>query len=111
MRKFNVDDKVCINNSDKIGTIINFGYSERNDQYMYIVQYSNCKKEKALESELTAARDDIVRLTPNKFDEAVKALMYETAQDAESNEQLDFILELIGAVSSKLKARLFNENE
>lgn len=73
-----------------------------------IIKYDNGEKEKVLESDLIEARDDSIRLTPERFDETVKALMYATAEDVGDTDKLDGVLEIIGAVCAQLKARLFD---
>lgn len=76
-----------------------------------IVEYSDGQREKVLASELIVVQDNAIRLTPEKYDETVKALMYATAKDVGDSEDLDQVLEIIGAVCSQLKARLFGEND
>lgn len=105
--KYRPGDRVRYNG--KVGEIDNMGYSEKHEENLYIVKYDNGKKEKALESALSAAEE--VRITVNQFDEAVKALMYSIAEDVGDTAQLDGVLEIVGGVCGRLKARLFDKND
>lgn len=96
-------DRVRVTGDRRIGEIVNII-----DQTI-IVKYPGGDKRKVTGTEITRVTEDEIRITPSTFDEAVKAVMYETAEDAGETDQLDFMLELIAAVGSKLKARLFNE--
>lgn len=106
--KYRPGDRVRYNG--KVGEIDNMGYSERNEENLYIVKFENGRKEKALESALSAA-EEAVRITPAKYDEAVKALMYSIAEDVGDTPQLDGVLEIVGGVCGWLKARLFEGND
>lgn len=107
--KYKVDDRVRL--GDKFGVIDNIGFSEKNEEYLYIVRFGNGKKEKVLESEIAPAISEDVRITKAQFDEAVKALMYSVAEDVGDTDQLDRVLEIVGMVSRQLKTRLFEGNE
>lgn len=76
-----------------------------------LIEYPDGKRKKVLESRLMAYQEDAIRITPGKFDDAVRAIMYETAEGMEDSELLDGALEVVGAVCSRLKARLFGEND
>lgn len=107
--KYKVDDRVRF--GGKIGVIDNIGFSERNEEYLYIVRFGNGQKEKVLESEIMPAVGTDVRISTGQFDEAVKTLMYEVADDIPDDEQLNGVLEIVVAVCGRLKARLFERND
>lgn len=107
--KYKVDDRVRF--GEKIGVIDNIGFSEKNEEYLYIVRFGNGKKEKVLESEIAPAISEDVRITKTQFDEAVKALMYEAAEDVGDTDRLDGVLEIIGTICGQLKTRLFDRND
>ena len=73
-----------------------------------IVKYPNGNKMKYLLSDLDKAPSVTITITPEKYDDIVKVVMYDVAEDSENKDHLNFILELIGAVASKIKERLFN---
>lgn len=97
-------DRVRVTGDRRIGEIVNII-----DQTV-IVKYPTGDKRKVTGAEITRVTEDEIRITPTTFDEAVKAVMYETVEDAGETDQLDFMLELIAAIGSKLKERLFNGN-
>lgn len=107
--KYKVDDRV--RHGDKFGVIDNIGFSEKNKECLYIVRFGNGQKEKVLESEITPAISEDVRITKAQYDEAVKALMYSIAEDVGDTPQLDGVLEIVGGVCGRLKARLFDKND
>lgn len=73
-----------------------------------LVRYPNGKKKVNVNCLVPPLADNSIRVTPEKYDEAVKGIMYGAAEAAEDDEQLNAILEVIAAVCSQLKARLFN---
>lgn len=107
--KYKIDDRVLYNG--KVGEIDNIGYSDNNEEYHYIVRFENGKKKKALESEITPAGGEDVKITATQFDEAVKAYMYSVAEDVGDTDQLDGALEIVGIVCRQLKTRLFERND
>ena len=107
--KYKMDDRVLYDG--KVGEIDNIGYSERNEEYLYIVRFENGKKKKALESEIIPAAEEVVKITASQFDEAVKALMYSVSESADDTDHLDGALNIIGIVCQRLKIRLFERND
>lgn len=76
-----------------------------------ILEYPNKGRIKVSESALMPIESDAIEITPERFDEAVKSVMYATAEEmGEHEDKLDQALEVVAAVSSQLKARLFNGN-
>lgn len=98
---FKTGDNVRILGEKRVGEITKI-IDER-----AIVKYQNGEKIKAPLSYLSLSSED-EGITPEKFDEAVKAVMYDVAKNVGDTDQLDGVLEIVGAVSSQLKARLFN---
>jgi hypothetical protein len=88
------------------GTVVNADFPP-----VVIVQYKDGHKEKVNEADLIKLEPTARIITPEKFDEAVKALMYGEAEKPDNEKDLDMILEVIGVVSFKLKERLFNGND
>ena len=76
-----------------------------------IVKYRGGVKKKISIFDLIPYEDNSIALTPEKFDEAVKALMYGIAKDTGDSADLDGVLEIVAIVSSNLKDRLFNGND
>lgn len=101
---FNVGDRVRTKD-DRTGVIVN-----ADCRPTLIIGYHNGEREKILESELTKVKNETILISPAKFDNVVKALMYQAAEDAGDSKDLDFILEVIGMVCGQLKARLFDGN-
>lgn len=103
MFNFKVGDMVRIIGKRETGTIENI------IEDVAIVKYADGRKKKIGVVNLLPPLDDkSITITPEKFDEAVKALMYAAAEDVGDTDKLDGMLEIIGAVCSQLKARLFN---
>lgn len=103
---FNIGDSVRIIGERATGKIV------RIVDDIALVQYPDGRKKKIGVCNLFPPIEDSnnIELTPEKYDEAVKALMYTAAESAESDEQLNGILEVIGAICAQLKARLFDGN-
>lgn len=75
-----------------------------------IVKYDDGTKHKDPVTSLVKV-DDVKMITAVQFDEAVKALMYEAAEDVGDTDQLDGVLEIIGTICRQLKTRLFEGND
>ena len=75
-----------------------------------ILQYLTGDKIKTTLDKVSLASEDSITLTPSKFDAVVKATMYAVAENVGDVDQLDQVLEIVGAVSSQLKERLFDGN-
>lgn len=101
---YNINDKVRIIGETKVG-IIDCIIEET-----AIVRYPDGKKKININCLVPPLADNSITLTPEKFDEAVKGVMYDAAEKATSDNQLDDILEVIAAVCSKLKSRVFDGN-
>lgn len=101
---FKIGDNVRILKERRVGKITNIIDDTA------IVKFENSDKIKTRLSYLSYGESNDVIITPEKYDEAVKALMYTAAESAESDEQLNGILEVIGAICAQLKARLFDGN-
>ena len=71
-----------------------------------LVQYKTGKRKIAL-SALIAQHETSV--TAAQFDEAVKSLMYQIADDVGHTAQLDQVLEIAAVVCKRLKTRLFED--
>lgn len=105
MFKFRVGDEVQIAGQKEIATI------EQIVDEVALVKYPDGKKMKtALAALLPPLTNEIV-LTPDKYDEAVKALMFQVAEDVGDTDQLDSVLEIVGVVCRRLKTRLFEGND
>lgn len=98
---FKVGDNVRVLGEKRVGEIT------RIIDETAIIKYSKGDKIKTLLSYLSLSSED-EGITPEKFDEAVKAVMYEVAEDIGDTDQLDGVLEIVGAVSARIKARLFD---
>lgn len=103
---FKIGDKVRIIGERKTGIIVKM------IDDIALVQYPNGQKKKiGVVNLLPPIEDnDSIEITPEKYDEYVKALMYEAAENAKNDEQLDGILEVIGVICARLKMRLFDGN-
>lgn len=100
----NVGDRARLAFNKKVGTITEI-ISD-----VAILKYPDGTKTKAPIS-LLVVENDVISVTPAKYDEAVKALMYKVAEDVGDTDQLDNVLEIVGMVCGQLKARLFEGND
>lgn len=97
---FKIGDNVRLIGERRTGTITNI------IEDTALVQYGDHKKVK---TKLVYLFPPLEEVTAEKFDEAVKGLMYEAAETyGEDDEKLDQMLEVIAAICFQLKARLFN---
>lgn len=103
MFKFQTGDRVRIIGKRETGKIVNI------IDDIALVKYSDGTKKKIAISNLLPPLEEGITLTPAQYDEAVKALMYEAAEDAGDTDQLDGMLEVIGAICAQLKARIFQK--
>lgn len=106
MFDFKPGDRVRVIGETKVGEIVSL------IEDVALVQYPKGNKRKiTLVNLLPPLDDNSIRLTPETYDEAVKSIMYDIAADIGDTDQLDGVLEIVGAVSSQLKTRLFNKND
>lgn len=99
---FQIGDRVRVVGETVVGEV------ERIIGDVAIVRYKDRKSKTHIEN-LVAAGENYY-ITPARYDEVVKGLMYQAAEDAGNSEDLDYILKIIGMVCGQLKARLFDGN-
>jgi hypothetical protein len=99
-----IHDRVTRQGDRRIGEVVNIIGDT------VIIQYLTGGKIKTRIDQVVPAREDEITITPAKFDEVVKATMYAVAENVGDVDQLDQVLEIVGAVSSQLKERLFDGN-
>lgn len=79
-----------------------------------LLVYPDGDKTKIKVNYLVPVKDTQILLTPEKFDNAVLSLMYDTAENAAEGGkagEIDDILRVIGFISGQLKERLFDSND
>ena len=105
MFDFKIGDRVRVIGKTKVAEIENI------IDETALIRYPNGQKQKiGLCNLLPPLKEDYIQLTPEKFDEAVKSVMYDTAEKVGDTDQLDGVFEIVAAVSSQLKAKLFDGN-
>lgn len=105
MFKFQIGDRVRIIGDRETGTIVNI------IEEVALVKYANGSKKKISLVNLLPPLQGEITITREKFDEAVKALMYGVAENVGDTDRLDGVLEIVGMVCNDLKSRLFEGND
>ena len=98
----NVHDRVIRSGDKRVAEVVNV------IDDIVILQYLTGQKVKTTLDKVSLAPENTITITPSKFDDIVKATMYAVAENVGDVEQLDQVLEIVGAVSAELKERLFD---
>lgn len=77
-----------------------------------LVKYPDDRKAKYKESELEKVEPVEIRLTPEKFDQAIVTEITEIGIEADgqlSDDELERLLMMVAKISARIRERLFNE--
>jgi hypothetical protein len=102
---FKVGDEVHNLRETRVGTITNIVDN------IAIIEYPPHGTKEKMPLKYLVKNEAEKRVSVEQFDEAVKALMYSIAEDVGDTAQLDGVLEIVGGVCGRLKARLFEGND
>ena len=99
-----IHDRVTRAGDARVGEVINIIGDT------VIIQYLTGEKIKTTLDRVVLANETEVTITPSKYDEIVKAVMFEVADGVGNRDDLDDILRVVGAVGVSIKTRLFDGN-